>query len=391
MFLSWGAGEKDALRREQYLRMFHDVIPSVVSELDPDTAYWPSSPSSHPEDLFADTNRQDIGDGHYWAVWFERKPFTAYRDQFHRFMSEFGFQSLPAIETVRSFASEEDLNLMSYVMECHQKNGAGNGLLTHYLAQTFRFPRDFEMMCYLSQVLQGEAIRYGVEHWRRSRERCMGTLFWQLNDCWPVCSWSSIDYFGRWKALQYFARRFYSPVMLSVAEDGTKAEIHVTNDTLEPVDVELTWSLEELDGALIRGGSIHSQIPAERNSLVVSLDFSEELAGDAIRRRVLVHELLIDGRRAGLGVTPFVPSKHLELPDVDIFVEAKTDAEGAYFEVSSDKTARFVCLSIPGRDVIFSDNFFDLPAGRKVAVRVESDVEPSVLAQVRAYSLRDSY
>lgn len=385
----WG-GDKNAQRKDEYVKIFHELIPAIVEELDPDTSYWPSSPSSG-DVPFDDPNGQDRGDGHYWEVWHGRAPFTAYRSQFHRFMSEFGFESMPDIETVRSFAREEDLNMTSYVMECHQKNRAGNGLILYYLAQTFRFPRDFEMMCYVSQLLQAEAMRYGVEHWRRNRGRCLGALYWQLNDCWPVSSWASIDYFGRWKALQYFAKRFYAPVMLSVAESGTRAEIHLTNDTTRPVDAEVRWSLEKLDGAVVRADVIRARVDGESNTMFADLDFSAELAGDVIRQCVLVHELLIDGKAEALGVTPFVPSKHLELPRADIRVAAGSDGAGPYLDVTSDALARFVRLSVPGRDVVFSDNYFDLPAGRTVRVRVESDIDPAALSRAAARSLRDSY
>ncbi|MCL5104085.1 MAG: glycoside hydrolase family 2 protein [Armatimonadetes bacterium] len=382
-------GDKNTLRRKQYAKIFHELIPAIVGKLDPDRAYWPSSPSSGQP--FDEPNGQDRGDGHYWDVWHGRLPFTSYRTQYHRFMSEFGFESLPALETCKSFAGANDLNVTSRVMECHQKNSAGNGLILHYLAQTFRFPKNFEMMCYLSQILQAEAMRYGVEHWRRNRGRCMGTLYWQYNDCWPVCSWSSVDYFGRWKALQYMARRFYSPICLSVREDGTRAEIHVTNDTTKAAKIDVLWSLERFDGSVIRRSRVSTRIEPEQDKLIADLDFGEELQGDEIRRSVLVHQLLINGKRAGLGMTPFVPSKHLDLPAAKINVVAKDDGGGPVLEVSSDAAARFVWLSIPKQDIIFSDNCFDLPAGRKVSVRIEGDIDASALSKIKAYSLRDSY
>lgn len=393
--MEWGAthwwdDEVKADRQQEYAKIFHEMIPDIISRVDPGSSYWPSSPSSG-QPYFGDVNDPSCGDGHYWDVWHGKQPFTAYRSQYHRFMSEFGFESLPALETIKSFAREGDLNVTSYVMECHQKSAAGNGLLLHYMAQTFRFPKDFEMICYASQLLQAEAMRCGIEHWRRNRGRCMGALYWQYNDCWPVCSWAGIDYFGRWKALQYFAKRFYSPVHLSVEDDGVRAKIHVTNDTTTPVFIEMKWSLERLDGTVVRQAYIKKDIPAERNILVANLDFVKELKGDAIRQTVLVHEFMIDGKRVGMGITPFVPSKHLELPEANIRVDVKSDDIGPYLEIATDKAARFVCLSIPGQDVIFSDNYFDLPAGRTNVVRVESEIDPSLLAQVRVYSLRDSY
>ena len=384
-------GERNEQWRKMYAKVFHDLLPSICATLDPDTFYWPSSPSNGMRKPFADPNGPAAGDCHYWEVWHARKPFTAYRELHHRFMSEFGLQSLPALDTVKSFARNEDLNMTSYVMECHQKNGAGNGLILHYLAHTFQFPRNFEMMCYVTQLVNAEAMRCGVEHWRRDRGRCMGTLYWQINDCYPVISGASLDYFGRWKALHYAAKRFYAPILLSVREDGASAEIHVTNDTVKPSRIEVKWSLETLDGTVLRKSKVKTRIEGEQDRLIAALDFSEELAGDAIRRAVLVTELVVNGKPAGLAMTSFVPSKHLELKRAKLTVEPKRDDDGAYVEVSSDVAARWVCLSVPKRDVIFSDNCFDLPAGRTITVRVESEIDDTDLAKIKAYSLRDSY
>jgi beta-mannosidase len=276
--------------------------------------------------------------------------------------------------------------MTSYIMERHQKNAGANGLILYYLGQTFRFPRDFEMLCYVSQLLQAEAIRYGVEHFRRNRSRCMGTLYWQLNDCWPVLSWSSIDYFGRWKALHYAAKRFYEPVLVSVEEDETRARIHVTNDTTQPVQVELMWSLERLDGTKVLQDTIKSEVGPESDVVLAKLDLTGELQGDAVRQTVLVHELLIGGKRRALGMTPFTPSKHLELTDARLTLKVGSDDTGHFVDVTTDKAARFVCLSVPGRDLVFSDNYFDIPAGR--TVRVRADVP---LDGVTAHSLKDSY
>lgn len=391
-FLVMGIGGGNNERwRKTYAKIFHDLLPSMVSKLDPDTYYWPSSPSNGQHKPFDDPNGLVAGDCHYWDVWHSRKPFKAYRELHPRFMSEFGLQSLPAFETVKTFAANKDMNMSSHVMECHQKNGAGNGLVLHYLAETFRFPRNFEMMCYVTQLVNAEAMRFGVEHWRRDRGRCMGTLYWQINDCYPVISGASLDYFGRWKALQYVAKRFYSPILLSVAEEGSSAKIHVTNDTTKPARIEVKWSLETVDGTVLRKSKIKTKIEGEEDKLIADLDFAEELAGDAIRHAVLVSELVVNGKPAGITMTSFVPPKHLELKAAKINIEADRDDSGAYLRVRSESAARWVCLSIPKRDVVFSDNFFDLPAGRTIVVRIEDDIDDAALAKVRAYSLRDSY
>jgi len=203
---------------------------------------------------FQDPNGQEQGDSHYWEVWHGRKPFSAYRTQLPRFMSEFGFQALPPMETIRSFAEEKDWNMTSYIMECHQKNASGNQLIIAQMLDSFRLPKDFESLVYLSMVLQAEGIRYGAEHWRRHPERVSGILYWQLNDCWPVASWSSLDYFGRWKALHYAAKRFYAPVLLSIEDAPPVQTVYITNELREPWEGTLTWSLETLDGDVAKTG-----------------------------------------------------------------------------------------------------------------------------------------
>lgn len=402
-FLGNGVGgDQNQHWRKAYAKVFHDLLMSVCSRLDPDTLYWPSSPSNGMHRPFVDPNSGLAGDCHYWDVWHARKPPTAYREVYARFLSEFGLQSLPPLETIKQFTSGQDLNLTSYVMECHQKNRAGNALLLHYVAEMFRLPRNFEMMCYVTQLANAEAIRIGVEHWRRDRGRCMGTLYWQIDDCYPTISGASLDYYGRWKALHYAARRFFAPILLSVHEHETSAEIHVTNDTTKPAKIEVRWSLERLDGTVLRKSKIKTRIEGEENRLVATLDFADELTlggdltspanrGLIIRDTVLVTELVANGKPAGLVVTSFVPPKHLELRPARIKLVPKRDDRGAYLEVSSDATAKWVCLSMPKRDVVFSDNFFDLPAGRTVTVRPESQVDDAELARVKAHSLRDSY
>ena len=208
------------LTAADYLIQNEFIIPEIVKREDPDAFYWPSSPSSGGRfDLPSDPNRGDI---HFWAVWHAGVPFTEYRKYYFRYMSEFGFQSFPCMETVRSFTEEEDRNIFSYVMEMHQRNSGANGKILQYLSATYRYPTSFETLLYASQLLQADAIRYGVEHLRRNRDknRCMGAVYWQLNDIWPVASWASIDWYNRWKALHYAAVRFFTPVLLSCEENS---------------------------------------------------------------------------------------------------------------------------------------------------------------------------
>lgn len=352
--------------REAFQQFFYTQLAQWTAELDPDTPYWPSSPSSNTP--FRNVNGQERGNTHYWDVWHGRKPFTAYRDQHPRFMSEFGFQSLPPLETVRTYADEADWNMTSYVMEHHQRHPSGNGLIVAQMTDTFRMPKDFESLVYLSMVLQAEGIRYGVEHWRRNMHRVSGTLYWQLNDCWPVASWSSLDYYGRWKALHYAAKRFYAPVLLSIEDAPPEMGIHVTSDLTEPWEGVMHWSLEALDGEVLEAGRETVSAPPLASTHVRTLDFSERISDQNRRDAVFVSELRQGDQRIALAVATFAPNKHLALTDPGLTTDVHRAGDQLVFEVTAQSLARFVELSLAGVDLVFSDNYFDVPAGRTVAV-----------------------
>ena len=380
--------ERNAEFREEYLKIYHQLLPEVCERLDPERPYWPASPHSD-EGVFVDSNGAKSGDAHYWDVWHGKKPFADYRNHYFRFMSEFGFESFPDIETVRSFAKPEELNPLSYVMECHQKNQAGNGLILHYLAQTFQYPYSFDDLCYVSQLLQAEAMRYGVEHWRRHRNgyRCMGATYWQFNDIWPVASWASVDYYGRWKALQYLAKRFFQPVALSICEDGTNASVHITNDTAQDVCGVLNWRLESTSGACAASGSVVAVAAKESDMELASLQFAELLAGDARRDMILFTEFVADGQVISRASVPFVPSKHLNLQDPGLSVRIEDDT----LIVSAERAARFVWLRIPDCAVVFDDNYFDMAAGEVRKIKILRSDTKCELAKAEARSLWHSY
>ena len=218
MFVDLGVWVNKPSQKSDYVKMYEYLLPKLCRRYDPNTFYWPASPSSG--GAFDKPNDEARGDAHYWDVWHGNKPFTEYRKFHFRYVSEFGFQSFPALKTCESFTRPEDRNIFSYVMEKHQRNATANGKIMNYLEQTFLYPSDFDTVLYASQLLQAEAIRCGIEHFRRHRGRCMGTIVWQLNDCWPVASWSSIDYYGRWKALHYYEKRCFAPILISCEEEG---------------------------------------------------------------------------------------------------------------------------------------------------------------------------
>ena len=331
---------------------------------------WPRKAASSPSSgiPFEEPNSQERGDAHYWDVWHGRKPFTAYRDQYPRFMSEFGFQSLPPMETVATYAQEQDWNMTSYIMEHHQRSGSGNGLMVGQMTDTFRMPNSFPALVYLSMVLQAEGIRYGVEHWRRNMHRVSGTLYWQTNDCWPVASWASLDYFGRWKALHYAAKRFYAPLLLSVEDEGTWMSVHVTSDLVDPWGGTVRWSLERLDGEVIVDGLEEVTAAPLSSTQVCSLDFVNRLSEAERRDAIFCAELWQGDSRVAIQVATTVPNKHLSLVDPDLTVNVSVQDDQLVCEVSTGSLARFVELALEGVDVVWSDNYFDVPAGRTVAV-----------------------
>lgn len=260
-----------------YLFMYERIIPEVLSQYDPETFYWPASPSSGGS--FDEPNSADRGDVHFWDVWHKNSPFTEYRKYYFRYLSEFGFQSFPSLETIKEFTDEpSDFNPFSYIMEKHQRNYGANGKILNYMQQMFLYPTKFDTFIYASQLLQAEAIKYGVEHFRRNRGRCMGAIYWQLNDCWPVISWSSVDYCGRYKALHYYAKRFFAPIMISCEESGMMSnhanmnrqhfefeksfKLNVTNETLNDETVTIEWEIRNAKAAVLEKHSCRLQIPA---------------------------------------------------------------------------------------------------------------------------------
>jgi beta-mannosidase len=349
-----------------YDRMFHRLLPGVVAREDPDRPYWPSSASSG--EPFVDPNGQQRGDMHYWGVWHGRLPFTAYREQFPRFASEFGFQSLPPFETIKTFTAPADRNLTSYVMEHRQRSGPGNRVILSQMLDTFRLPKDFPSLAYLSMLLQAEGMRIGVEHWRRNRARVGGTIIWQLNDCWPAISWSSLDYFGRWKAMHYAAKRFYAPLLLSVADCGMRREIHVTNDLPRPWEGMARWRLETLEGKVVSRGSENVAAAPLADTPVRELDFTGRISEEARRDTVLVCELWRGRKKTASCVSPFAPIKHLELARPGLKAKVGRGKDGLVIDVSAENLALFVELSLRGADAAFSDNYFDLPAGASARI-----------------------
>ena len=353
----WGDFQKETpYLRADYIRLFEEVLPKAVQEADGETFYWHSSPSSG--GCFDNPDDANRGDTHYWDVWHGQKPFTDYRKYFFRFCSEFGFQSFPCAKTVNSFTLEDDRNIFSRVMESHQKNDAANGKMLYYLSENLRYPKDLTHLLYASQVLQGMAIKYGVDHWRRNRGRCMGTLYWQINDDWPAPSWSSIDYFGRWKALHYMAQKFYAPHAVSMTLEDHRCHVYFSNESFETPEYSLTLSIRDLSGNVLETYETKGNSPAFSAIETAVVDIcSWEDQKDDVFLEAVIHT---KDQKVLKDVETLVPYKYLNLKNPVISTEAEETNDAFILHISSDCFAPFVALDFDDADVIFSDNFFHL-------------------------------
>ena len=353
----WGDFQKETpYLRADYIRFFEEVLPKAVQEADGETFYWHSSPSSG--GCFDNPDDANRGDTHYWDVWHGQKPFTDYRKYFFRFCSEFGFQSFPCAKTVNSFTLEDDRNIFSRVMESHQKNDAANGKMLYYLSENLRYPKDLTHLLYASQVLQGMAIKYGVDHWRRNRGRCMGTLYWQINDDWPAPSWSSIDYFGRWKALHYMAQKFYAPHAVSMTLEDHRCHVYFSNESFETTEYSLTLSIRDLSGNVLETYETKGNSPAFSAIETAVVDIcSWEDQKDDVFLEAVIHT---KDQKVLKDVETLVPYKYLNLKNPVISTEAQETNDAFILHISSDCFAPFVALDFDDADVIFSDNFFHL-------------------------------
>lgn len=357
-----------------YEAIFHDLLPEVVEAYAPGVDYWPSSPLvslTGDETQHAHPSTAE-GDIHYWGVWHNVEPFENYNVHVGRFMSEYGFQSFPEYKSVRTYAEEEDLALESEVMLAHQKNGAGNRLIKQYMDMYMHESKDFPSFLYMSQVLQAEAMKTAIEAHRRRKPFCMGTLYWQMNDCWPVASWAGMDYLGRWKALQYYAKRSFSDVLVSV--DGTKedtTDIYIISDQLQPVKGQLQIRLLGFDGTVHRDETHDVTLAPNTGDRVLSLRNVEWLEGHDTANTLLRLDLKQEGAANIVQEHYFVPSKDLALQPANINVSGGADENGVHLVLESDVLTKQVWLSSDVEGV-FSDNFFDLIPGIPVKVQFTS-------------------
>lgn len=380
-------------QKSDYIKMFQYIIPKVLKAEDPQAFYWPSSPSSGGD--FDEPGDPSRGDVHDWDVWHGLKPFTDYRNYLFSYVSEFGFQSFPCMETIASFTLPEDRNIFSYIMEKHQRNATANGRIVTYLSQNYLYPATLDKLVYASQLLQAQAMQYGVEHWRRNRGRCMGAVIWQLNDCWPVASWAGIDYFGRWKALQYYARRFFAPVLVSCHEEGLvnqedisvntehidprkTARLNVSNETMEAFAGRIDWSLRRPDASVIEEGSFDVAVPALDALWLPEQDFTKYGPYDCYYAYRLTDRA---GHTVGEGSVLFCAPKHFRFQDPGLTVRLEGD-EAVVTALAYARSVEVQC----GPDVLLEDNYFDMNGGERRVKILRGEAKDAAVRSV--YDIR---
>jgi beta-mannosidase len=328
---------------------------------------------------------------HYWGVWHAEAPYTDYGPNTSRFMSEYGFQSFPELPSVARYATPADYNIESPVMLSHQRHPRGNQLVRTYMDRDFRKPKDFASFLYVSQVLQATVIDYAAEAHRRRMPYNQGSLYWQLDDCWPVASWAGIDYFGRWKALHYAARRFFAPILLSTVEDGDQIRVYGVSDLRAPTRGQLVLRLLDFEGRELWRKDSAVTLAANTSAVLSSWPRAAALQGADPAHVVLVAELDgPDGAHVARSLFYFEKTKDLVLPDPELSVAVTSHTGGASVRVVARRLARAVRLEAdpaPSRpEDKFSDNYFDLLPGEAVTVEWKGPAP-----RVKAISIRDTY
>lgn len=365
-----------------YKKFFYEILQERVNSLDPDTPYIPTSPIG--KEFRKGVTGDEWGDTHMWNVWHGQKPLNYYRKRLTRFCSEFGLESLPSMDAIKSFAEEKDCGLTTEVFNSHQKCLNGNRKMLFYLLEKFYEPKNFEDMIYCTGLIQKECISDATEHWRRNRGRCNGSLFWQYNDCWQAPSWSSVDYTGKWKPLQYCARHFFEPVCVSVEETKKNYKIFAVNDTREEKKAEIVFKLSTLNGKALRTRRVEKTLPP-----LASVKIAEDALGKADRRNIFLSvKLYIDGELVSERTKIFAPDKALRLKSGTITKKVESIDGGLKITLSSPAFCRSVMVDIEGLSTPFSDNYFDLIPNEEKVITVMTDKSYSD-ADVKVKSLAD--
>jgi beta-mannosidase len=372
---------------DDYLKVFHDILPNMINKLDSGKFYWPSSPNSAPGGWHAESLS---GDMHYWDVWWGKKPFSAYEENVGRFMSEYGFQSLPAYSTVESFSADSDRYLVSPVMKSHNKHPIGFETIDEYMQWDYNVPTDLNNYVYVSQLLQAEGMKTAIEAHRRSMPYCMGSLYWQLNDCWPVASWASIDYYGRWKAFHYYLRKLYAPVLVSPVYKSSNLDVYLVSDYLKDKDVKLSMTLLDFYGKELWKHKDKVQMAANTSKMVFAEPFEKELK-KYDKDKVFMHiEITENGKLLAENNLFFAKVKNLVLPKAKLKTNTTTVDGKFCVKISSNVFAKNVFIDYADDKGSFSDNYFDLLPGKVKTVWIDMN-EQEFKEKVHIKSLIDRF
>lgn len=359
--------------------LFRQLLPDMVKRFDSDRFYMHGSPY---EANWGRPESWKIADSHNWGTWYGRKPFESFDSEIPRFMSEYGFQAFPEMKTIRTFAEKNDFELESPVMNAHQKATIGNALIKQTMGLYYKVPAKFEDLVYVGLVLQGQGMRHGIEAHRRNRPYCMGSLFWQLNDSWPVVSWSSIDYYGNWKAMQYQSQRAFAPVLINAIKEGDDLCVYLISDELQDRDdVRLTVELMDFDGKSHGKWTYSGKLSANTSMLFLKKRVDEFLSKQDAATSFLRFTLKAkNGAALADEVFYFAYPKDQKLPEARIETSVKRRGEAIEMTLKADKLARDIFIEVPVQGVRFSDNFFDLLPGQRKKITITSP---------EGYSLKD--
>lgn len=370
-----------------YKEIFFNILPSVVKEYDGTRFYWPSSPSSE----FGKPSRQESGDLHYWGVWHGKEPFENFQDKIGRFVSEYGFQSFPELKTVQSYTTPEDWDIESEVMAAHQRSGIGNLRIRDYLNMYYKSPKDFTSFLYVGQVLQAYGIKQAIEAHRRAMPVCMGTLFWQIDDCWPVASWSSMDYYKRWKAMHYIAKKAYEPLIISPILKDDLIHFTVVNDYFDKLELELFIEVYDFTGNQVYTKPFEISIDANLSKEVLAINKKELIGNYDESKLVLTAQLRTQDKIAAENLLYFKQPKELSLEKPEIKLNIDETDSGYSIELTTNKLAKDVYLSVD-EEGFFSDNYFDLLPGMSKTIELIMDKKTDEInSKIKVMSLVDSY
>ena len=389
---NWGWKELEATNQSKeiadtiykaYDDIFHKILPETVSELDPKRSYWPSSPGSD----FGKTQKMESGNAHFWWVWWGKKSFDSYNDSIPRFMAEFGFQSFPEFNSVVKYTLPEDYDMYSDVMKSHQRSSIGNRTIEEYMIRDYNKPDDFEQLLYVSQLLQAYGIKTGIEAHRRNRHRCMGSLYWQLNDCWPVASWSGIDYYGKWKALHYTVKDAFENYLISCEEKNDSINIYVVSDSLESIESKLIIRLVDFNGKELFKWNKNLLVEANISKSIFKICKNEIVNISDLDVCLLTFELFdLKDNIIAENVKYFLPFKDLDLPTPNLDYSITESADNFIVKLKTDVLAKNIFL-ISNSKENFTNNFFDLLPNESVEIKIKKETDQDLFSFKKTFKI----